>query len=428
MFSTIQSGIEILVIALNLMLFIFKTNNKKPDKLFILYPILSVGFVVVAPYLKNYENWSILVIIFVVFILPIFFIKNIPKKVITLSAFLVSGLCTDIHCIAYIPTVMLHLNENVRYIIQDIVFLAEIIIFFILLNKKSIISMINVFFTFKKSLKIMVVAFLWEICLLEVVIMILIDDFKSNTFFIIECILSLMIFLFTFVVFFNLIKSYISTTYYKKLNKTIEKNMVMQVSYYDNINKANESLRKFRHDYKNLKIGLNSYLDNGDLQGAKSYLESCDSLSETDYIAYNTGHNIVNALISDKANKIKDKGIKIEFNGVIPKDILSPTDLCIVFGNTLDNAIEACLNSQNKELKTIKVNVKKSGDCFFIEITNPVDKKVEIKNNTITTTKDDKELHGLGIGSVKNVVKKYNGHINITCSDTTFKVDLDFII
>ena len=113
---------------------------------------------------------------------------------------------------------------------------------------------------------------------------------------------------------------------------------------------------------------------------------------------------------------------------MIPQNILTPVDLCIIFGNTLDNAIEACLKIDNDKVKSIYVTVKQNNDYIFVTFTNPTFENDEIKNNTIATSKDNHDIHGIGIYSIKQVLKKYDGHINLHCENNLFTTEIDFCI
>ena len=57
---------------------------------------------------------------------------------------------------------------------------------------------------------------------------------------------------------------------------------------------------------------------------------------------------------------------------------------------------------------------------FLLIIDNPVEKNVDIINNTIPTSKEEKDQHGLGLQNINQIVKKYNGTINMTCKNLIF--------
>lgn len=75
----------------------------------------------------------------------------------------------------------------------------------------------------------------------------------------------------------------------------------------------------------------------------------------------------------------------------------------------IDNAIEAAENTVDKRI-TVEMNT--CGNYLSILITNSISNSVLTDNKDLMTSKADKELHGIGIKSVKAVVKKYDGMIN----------------
>lgn len=204
--------------------------------------------------------------------------------------------------------------------------------------------------------------------------------------------------------------------------------MAEQVKYYEQLSKSNDDLRKFRHDTNNIKIGLSAYLYNKDLDGATKYLNSLEIMITENPSIFHTGHKIIDSLLSDKLQKATASGIDISFNGLIPSDIITPVDLCIIFGNTIDNAIEACQKIDSTSIKKIIITAYQRQNYMFITISNPVVKDVIIKSNSIPSSKKDNEVHGIGLYSVKQVLKKYNGHIVLNCNNNTFKVEIDFMV
>lgn len=232
----------------------------------------------------------------------------------------------------------------------------------------------------------------------------------------------------SFAAFYMLFTNNLRSIYYKTLNKTIESNMNSQVKYYEQLLKSNENLRKFRHDFSNIKIGLNSYLSNKDIDGAKEYLNSLNIMMSETPIIFHSGNNIIDSLLSDKENYVKDSNINIIFEGIIPECAIKPVELCIIFGNILDNAIESCQNINNSDLKEIKISSIQKQSYLFISITNPVNETVIIDNNNISTTKGNTELHGIGLYSVKQVLNNYHGHLHLSCKDKIFTTEIDFQI
>lgn len=187
-------------------------------------------------------------------------------------------------------------------------------------------------------------------------------------------------------------------------------------------------LRTFKHDYSNLKIGLNNLLETGQIDEAIKYLNSSDEKFKTQYQFINTGNTIVDAIFSDKQSEIIQNNIKIKFNGIIPYDALEIADLCVVLGNSLDNAVEACAQIPENKEKIIEIEAKKNRELLLIQMKNPIHSKVNINNNTVKTTKENAEVHGIGFYSINNIVKKYDGFYEITSDDTHFTLKMGFMI
>lgn len=225
-----------------------------------------------------------------------------------------------------------------------------------------------------------------------------------------------------------LIKNVRKKSYYENLSNIMDVRLTEQVKHYEQVEKTDNELRKFRHNYKNMKIGLMSLLDNNDIVDAKKYMADCDELLDIDYTLYQTGNSIINAILSDKAMKVKDKGITIKFTGLIPQTKISNTDLCIIFGNILDNAIEAVEKVDDNIAKEINIDVYKKKDYLFITVTNPTKTEVAIKDNKVVTSKDDKSNHGFGLSSVEETLKKYDGHLDLDCDNNKFTTSFDFCV
>ncbi|MCH5297956.1 MAG: sensor histidine kinase [Ruminococcus sp.] len=216
--------------------------------------------------------------------------------------------------------------------------------------------------------------------------------------------------------------------HYQSINKLYEQNIEEQVNYYNRLSQYNDDLRKFKHDYHNLQLGLLAELKKGNIDEAVKYLNDCSNMVNTSDLLYNTGNPVIDSMLFDKSNQVKHKNITINFNGLFPQNPMSTADLCAVFGNIIDNALDACLKLPESDNKNIEIFLQQRQDYIFITFINPVMDTVEIKNNSITTTKDNKKEHGIGLYSVKKILKKYDGHLDLSCMDNLFTTKFDFQI
>ena len=197
------------------------------------------------------------------------------------------------------------------------------------------------------------------------------------------------------------------------------------------MSKANYEVRRFRHDFKNIRIAIERLLERGEYDEALKLIRQCNNATEHPdgfHSAFDTGNGIADALLTDKQEKALAHNTQITFQGTIPTDFLSPIDLCVILGNSLDNALEACQKLPSQGRKTISISCNCSSGFLFLSITNPIAEKVTIRNNHISTTKENKTLHGFGLYSLHTIVKKYDGELQLSSTEDSFTVSIDLCV
>lgn len=153
------------------------------------------------------------------------------------------------------------------------------------------------------------------------------------------------------------------------------------------------------------------------LEGAQATDETRKMAQElrtqiADYENYiHTGNDFLDIIIRDKAEKAREKHIDfsafIDFGGI---DFIEPLDISTLFGNGIDNAIEACEKLPDEQ-RVILVKAGQVQNFVSILIENNCSDKVHTNGHT---TKTDKFLHGFGISNMKKAAEKYGG----TCTTT----------
>lgn len=187
---------------------------------------------------------------------------------------------------------------------------------------------------------------------------------------------------------------------------------------YENVKKNMEDadsfirqMRTVKHDIKNHLLTINGYIETGDLDGAKNYISTLTEVHMPKFQSFiKTENAAFNSIVNSKIALCNEKKIVIEIkamDGILSK--FDSVDIGVLFGNLLDNAIEA---AENIVKKNISVNIQEMGEYFSILVSNSIDKSVLVSNETLITTKSNKELHGIGIKTVKSLVKKYDGMIS----------------
>lgn len=202
------------------------------------------------------------------------------------------------------------------------------------------------------------------------------------------------------------------------------KQLDMQIQHYEELAQKSQDIRRFRHDYKNHLFMLGVLLNENKLDDAKKHLARLTEDIEETETKFATGNYFADALIAHKADEALKSGVTVEFHGSIHPDKIDNSDLCTILANTLDNAIRASIPLSPC---TIRVEASTNEKGCTITVTNPVSKKVEIKNNAIKTTKRDTENHGFGINNIKHTAQKYNGFVTLNSTDTEFSIKIGLL-
>ena len=167
--------------------------------------------------------------------------------------------------------------------------------------------------------------------------------------------------------------------------------------------------RKVVHDMKNHMLALKKYSQEQDWIGLDNYL---NELSE-DILDYNyqiwTGNRMLDMILNEKSKEAKDKKIDMQINTEVFTTLpFTDREIISLFGNLLDNAIEACERITDKNT-WIHIKMKKKNQLLYFEIKNTTETTVQQVPGKFITTKTDGTLHGYGIKNIMDVVEKYHG-------------------
>ncbi len=219
-----------------------------------------------------------------------------------------------------------------------------------------------------------------------------------------------------------------SNNHFKRLTRYYENQIEKQSEYYIRLSESNFRLRKFKHDFNNMYIGLTGLLENGKSKEALEMIRNEKQELALYTPLFDTGNGIADALLTDKARCAEVSGTTIEFDGAFPSEGIKPCDLCVLLGNPLDNAIEACEKTKSSDKKIIKVCCTCSSGFLFIEMTNPVANKVEFFGGMPVSDKRSSDVHGFGLYSLELVVSQYKGELKLSCDNKEFRVSVSLPI
>lgn len=186
--------------------------------------------------------------------------------------------------------------------------------------------------------------------------------------------------------------------------KSLNQKQELDKQYFEIIEQSNNDMKVFSHNIKNHLTQIRN-LDN-----INDIYEYVDKLSPDieKFSQAGLSKNKMLDLILSKYQKLCDKK-GITFNIDVKSSNLSfidDVDLSALLNNLLDNALEAAEQSSDKNIDIIAFEKNKQYDGLIVR--NSCDNKPKSINGNLITTKSDKELHGIGISSIKKVLKKYD--------------------
>ena len=208
-------------------------------------------------------------------------------------------------------------------------------------------------------------------------------------------------------------------------NRSQEAYLAAELGYIGQYKKKQVETNRFRHDIKNNLALTQMMLDEGHVEEAREHLK--DMLGKVSSLSpkYVTGDEMLDIIISMKADKMDELNIRFTLDGVADGGIqIKPMDMCSIFANALDNATEAARSCKEP---FIAFAIKRTDKFFVIKITNSAEKKIDIGKLLTTsgyTSKSDKEHHGFGLMNVRRSVEDYNGILKAESDEKSFTLSI----
>ncbi len=187
-------------------------------------------------------------------------------------------------------------------------------------------------------------------------------------------------------------------------------------NHYRELSSNIENIRQAYHDMRHHLRVMQNYIKSKNYTALSDYI---NSFEENMYISPTVSYckNLtIDALLNYYAGLCKLNSICFDVKFDVPETILFPdTDITILLGNLLENALEACQRQQDSN-KFINVRGKCSKDNLLISITNSYDGRVKRINEDFVSRK--RHGGGMGIKSVNSIVDKYSGIIDFEINET----------
>lgn len=212
-------------------------------------------------------------------------------------------------------------------------------------------------------------------------------------------------------------------------NRILKDNVLKEQNYYKNINTEKDKVRALYHDMKNHMICIRNLCEEKNTDELIQYIDSMEiKISNYNKLNqnFNTGNMIVDSILRVKKNICLEKNIDFFIDVDFSKsDFMDMVDICTIFSNLIDNAIEACDKISDHDIDKKIILKSKYIDSFnVILIENTKINEVKERKNVFLTNKTNSYMHGIGISNVKKTVKKYFGQVNFKYYSDMFSVSI----
>lgn len=391
-----------------------------------IYFALSLIFIIltasVTCFLKNEEQYVILPVLhFIALIFLPVLLGHDRKIMLIFSSLFFSGLTFFIYSIDQLLCSILHIELNSQSS-ATFELISNLIVFeiFVLLSSPLKIKTKLVVESITKPTIIMILIFLYlggSMATFGTYYIIPSSDYRTIALKILTLIVSVVFSFSIPILLYNQIKK----SQYMHENDIYERQLNAQINYYKSITTSGYELRKIRHDYNDLSIGLKSLINSRKYDEVIPLLQKYDSeIISSFQILYNTGNGLTDAILSDK-QKNADENIKITFEGSLANVPADNLEICVLFNNMIDiafeNAKEFCGNG--KQIISLKAETR--AGFLFCSISFPIKNEIKKAQNNVLH-------HNFAYKTLKNLAEKNGGKIETSLSDNRLAITTGWVI
>ena len=208
-----------------------------------------------------------------------------------------------------------------------------------------------------------------------------------------------------------------------RVRKELEAVQNVLQNQYVQYKQSRESIELINYKYHDLKHQIAVLRSEEDPKKREEFLNRMEE-EIRQYEAQNkTGNKVLDTVLTTKSLYCAKHGITFTCvaDGTL-LDFMDVMDICSIFGNALDNAIECELKIPDKEKRLIHVTVSKQKQFLILRFENYCEETLQYQEGTPVTTKKEKEFHGYGLKSIKYTVNKYDGAVSMNQEDNWFEL------
>ena len=195
-----------------------------------------------------------------------------------------------------------------------------------------------------------------------------------------------------------------------------------QYEQFRNYQESEEMLHMLQHDIKHQINGLRGETN---AEKREAWLDLMENELDKWWLPQRTGNPVFDTILSAALRKARQLDVRITC--VADGSLLSQmhvADICTIFGNAIDNAMESVVMFPDPQKRLIHVSVSAQKNFIFINISNTLGTDLIESPDGLVTTKKDKKKHGYGIKGIRYAVGKYNGNVTYKAEDGWFRLNI----
>jgi len=196
--------------------------------------------------------------------------------------------------------------------------------------------------------------------------------------------------------------------------------ITMQKEYYESLSTQMNQIREIKHDIHHFVEVMHRLADAGSIDQLRSFLDEYSEKTKMDQLPVFCENVVANSIIGYNYLKAGRYGIPFTSRCSIGREFaMSDSDLCILLGNALENAIDACSKMENTDQKFVSVDAETIKGQWLLKVRNSHEGILVIEDGRYVSSKGGKS-HGLGIPNIKRVVEQYEGVVRIDHTENEF--------
>lgn len=218
---------------------------------------------------------------------------------------------------------------------------------------------------------------------------------------------------------------YLQNELFKKssMRKELDTLKLLQHQQKEQYELAKENIALINRKCHDLKHQMAAMRRMGDVQDKEKYLQEIEDSVRIYDCMIQTGNEVLDTILTEKSLVCEANHITIQCVADGKRlSFIDPVDICTMFGNALDNAIEGVSRIEEEEKRLIDVLIHKKDQFLVISITNPLKEKLAFEEDLPMTTKEKNGYHGFGLKSIRYTAEKYDGAMAVDTSDGTFSL------